>query len=81
MGFDEGFEVLAEGGESGFAIEGLAHAEAGDDDVGLVVLQSGFLGGEIGGAIAGAEHVSAPAEVADGDGVFLAFEMLEEGAF
>ena len=65
MGGDEVLEVGAEAADPGLAIEGLAHAEAGDDDVGFVVGESGFFGRESGWSVAGGEDVAGPAEIAD----------------
>ena len=69
VGVDEGSELFAEFADSCLAGKGLAHAEAGNDDIGLVGSQGSGFGGEVGGAIASGQHVAGPTEVADGDGV------------
>ncbi len=71
MGCDEGLEVFLKIRNPFGAIEGFPHPETGDDQIGLVIRQGGFLAREIGRAITGSQYVPAPSEIPDGYRFFL----------
>ena len=77
MGGDKAFEIGAESAEAGFAVEGFTHAEASDDDVGIMIGESGFFGWETSGTIACGEDVAGPAEIANREIGALAEESFE----
>ena len=70
MGCDEGLEVFLKIRIPSGPSKDL-HPETGDDQIGLVIRQGGFLAREIGRAITGSQYVPAPSEIPDGYRFFL----------